>query len=826
MKKAKKLLCSILCSTLVITGLMGYQDFSAISVKADDNTVTDSTKDGGVYVVGEDTLPYTEDELYQQLFDIHNKVTVDLDMSNEEMAKLQSDYEENSNSPIYRMGNVTFTITQENGTVSSYLIKEVGIRMKGNMTRTDFFNPSTNKVYDLIHFKISFKETFDDEADGYAKGEYYINQDGSNKWKETEEGKAARKVRKDRTFAGVQKLDLKWNGNYDNTYLREYYAYKIFNSEGIWAPQMNLASMNFGDVSADNVYHMGVYSIHECIDETFINRHLKDSPEDQGGDLYKAAWTMNGADFTESTSIGISDDFTGTKYNYDLKTNKKTSDYSSLKNAISTLNSPGVTKEKFESVVDINNFIKFAAVSYFMGNPDDIRNNFNNYYVYVYPSTSSKAGKIVLIPYDYDRCLGVTCGWNPDGTGMTDVSPVSTMAVGNNRSQSNPLFIYSVGQNGYYLEEYKKALEEVASNELFTAEAFENEFNIAKNYYADDAAISDNLELVDFNSTAGGGRWTSEERKAKFVFTLDDDATQEDYSSSRSNITYSNYVSAIKNNYIVHLENMVVEPGYYIANNDTKWKPSKDFKMEKSGNIYSYKWVVKEQAVFVIVDEKSNLYRESALSGKLPAGVSTNMASNIVLAPGTYYIKFNDSTKKITISTSNAEAATVKLKLNGNGGKIGTSTIKTKTVTYGKKIGSLSTPKRAGYSFKGWYTKKSGGSKVTSSTVCKYKKDTTIYAQWTKIKVGSVKIKKAVSKSTKTITLNYSKVSSVSGYEISYSVNKNFKSAKVKTTKNISYKVTGLSKGKTYYVRVRAYKNDSAGKKVYGKYASAKVKVK
>lgn len=828
MKKAKKLLSSLLCGAVLIAGFAGYTDTSSISAKAEDGMAAESTKETGMYVVGEDTLPYSEEELYGQLFDIHNKVTVKLDMPNGEMAKLQSDYEKNHNSPIYRMGNVTFTIALENGTTNSYLIKEVGIRMKGNMTRTDFFNPSSNQVYDLIHFKLSFKQTFDDEADGYSKGEYYINEDGTSKWKETEEGKAARKARKDRRFAGVEKLDLKWNGNYDNTYIREYYAYKIFNSEGVWAPQMNLASMDFGDVSSDNVYHMGVYSIHECIDEIFVERRLKDKTEDCGGDLYKSAWTMNGADFTQNTSIGISDDFTGTKYNYDLKTNKKTSDYSMLNNVINTLTSGNLTKEKFESVIDVDNFIKFSAVAYFMGNPDDIRNNYNNYYVYIYPQTSSKAGKAVLIPYDYDRCLGVTCGWNPDGTGMTDVSPFSSMAEGLRRSQVNPLYVYGLGKGGYYVEEYKEALAKVVSNELFTEEAFEKEFNTAMKLYADDAAISDNLKLVDFNSTAGGGKWSSEERKAKFRFTLEDDAQSEDYSSSRSNITYGNYVASIKANYKNYLENMVTEPGYYIEFIGNKWKPDKNYKMayDKSTDTYSYKWTVSEQTAFAIADSDGGIFRYSSMSGSIPEGVSENLAGNILLEPGTYVIKLNNKTKKITISSGDGQEISIKLKLDANGGRIGNAKTKTKTVTYGKKIGNLSTPKRAGYAFKGWYTKKSGGSKVTSSSKCSFKKNTTIYARWSKVKVGAAGIKSLSSKASKTATLKISGVSGASGYEIVYSADSKFKSAKKKYTKSTNVKITGLSKGKTYYIKVRAYKTDSTGAKVFGKPASGKVKVK
>ena len=44
--------------------------------------------------------------------------------------------------------------------------------------------------------------------------------------------------------------------------------------------------------------------------------------------------------------------------------------------------------------------------------------------------------------------------------------------------------------------------------------------------------------------------------------------------------------------------------------------------------------------------------------------------------------------------------------------------------------GTLCTPKRSGYKFKGWYTKKNGGTKITSSTVPA--KSYTVYAHWGK----------------------------------------------------------------------------------------------
>ena len=73
------------------------------------------------------------------------------------------------------------------------------------------------------------------------------------------------------------------------------------------------------------------------------------------------------------------------------------------------------------------------------------------------------------------------------------------------------------------------------------------------------------------------------------------------------------------------------------------------------------------------------------------------------------------------------------------------------------------------------------------------------------------------------MTVKYAKISGVKGYEITYAVNSKFtKGKKSSTTTKKSKTFTKLKKGSTYYVRVRAYKVDSVGKKVYGKYSAVK----
>ena len=168
-----------------------------------------------------------------------------------------------------------------------------------------------------------------------------------------------------------------------------------------------------------------------------------------------------------------------------------------------------------------------------------------------------------------------------------------------------------------------------------------------------------------------------------------------------------------------------------------------------------------------------------------------------------------------------------KVSFHVNGG----SAIKTKskTVTVGKTYGTLPNAKRAGYTFSGWYTAKSGGKKISSSTKVNISKNITLYARWKKV-TKPAKVKKPALKNTKknTITVTYKKVTGAAGYEIRYASKSSMKGAKKVTSTKLSATIKNakLKKGTTYYVQVRAFKKDSAGKKIYSKSYSSKAKIK
>lgn len=129
----------------------------------------------------------------------------------------------------------------------------------------------------------------------------------------------------------------------------------------------------------------------------------------------------------------------------------------------------------------------------------------------------------------------------------------------------------------------------------------------------------------------------------------------------------------------------------------------------------------------------------------------------------------------------------------------------------------------------------------TAGTTAAKKETATTAAPVIRISVKKAAIQK-IKALKKAFTINILKnKDQVTGYQISYSYKKNFKGQKVKTLKKskykkikvkrkkytiTSYKVKGLKRKKTIYVRVRAYKQ--VGKtKVYGKWSSVKkVKIK
>ena len=158
---------------------------------------------------------------------------------------------------------------------------------------------------------------------------------------------------------------------------------------------------------------------------------------------------------------------------------------------------------------------------------------------------------------------------------------------------------------------------------------------------------------------------------------------------------------------------------------------------------------------------------------------------------------------------------------------------------YYKETITLQNPARAKYIFEGWYTDKNFKNKI-GRIEANAAQNYILYAKWTKISLGTAKVSsakksksqkttikyKASSKKSKTrkVEVKYKKVKMADGYEIAYSTNKKYKKSATKIAESKKNKVTiKLKKGKTYYIRIRAYQVDSTGARVYGKWTTSKV---
>ena len=586
-------------------------------------TTTSKPKDEEPNLDGFD--PY-DLEVFEAFFNPENHVDLYLDISKSELKKIQQDYEKyssmGSKSPIYRMADLYITITKPNGEEMHFTYEQVGVRMKGNTSRTSFYSES-NGMYNLVHFKISFQETFEDEA-------YY----GSDAivWTDS----AARKERKNRTFATLEKIDIRWNKNDDYTYIREQYAYEMYREQGVLAPHTTLASVDIGND------HAGVWLVYEPIDKIFLEKNLPESA--LGGDLYKLGWTSEGATFTKFSSYGVEDEDAAKFYVYDLKTNKKTSDHSSLKNLINVLNSSSLTKEQFASVVDVEDFLAYAAVSYLVGNPDDLRNNYNNTYIYFRADT----GQVIFIPYDMDRGLGVNKDWNPSGNHMTKDSPFSNKAIGNNSTQKNPLFTKGILNSNFFKNEYVEALKTAASSEMVKVEYFNKCFNLAKKLYGSEAKPSKTY------NNAGGHSFTFDINK-----------------SNDSNMSFNNYIT-------IKLQTLSNEIGSYAPDdndntgsgdnqgtgtpdtnmdlylrgnfNNNNWQNQSQYKFRHIGNgVYSVSVTCSASLFkFKVYNNKTGEWYNKVDEAKTTAWFEYQGSNeNVQVESGTYTIYFDSATMKI-----------------------------------------------------------------------------------------------------------------------------------------------------------------------------------
>lgn len=401
-----------------------------------------------------------QEALYNEIFAPDSVIDIAVDISKEELSNMQADLEyfrqKHSRSSVYRIcDNVTITV---NG--KKYVVNDVGIRLKGTSSRCNFFNDILG-IYNLVNFRLSFSCTFEDT------GDYGLS---TRVWDDKEE----KKKRQNRTFATMESLELKWNITADNTYVRNQYVQEVFRDYGVPAQHCALCTLSLGGTK------LGIYRLFEPVDESFIHRYFPQ--EDWGGDLYKARCTSESpVTYSLGNSYGIGNKKKTEMFNFDLKTNIGESSHESLENLLQVINRPGATKEDFESVMDMDELALVQAINFAMGNQDDMRNNYNNHYLYFRKSD----GKAVIIPYDNEIVLGDTYVWSPSESALTGESPYIEYNYRYDAMQESPILRQTVLKGGYFTDLYSGYLLDIAQSKWMTEQNYRKYYDIAEKNYSD-----------------------------------------------------------------------------------------------------------------------------------------------------------------------------------------------------------------------------------------------------------------------------------------------------------------------------------------------------
>ena len=341
--------------------------------------------------------PYN-DEGFIEFFNPSNKVEILLDFSNYSKSLYnlaQYGVSDFTKKEMYHPCDVTVTINENN-----YQYNLSGVRMKGNTSRYSYFVNENEYIVDkntMCHFKINFAYLFNDETQNDYFTQTYTDDEA--------------KIIDKRRMCAMKKIDLKWNKNYDSSFTKELYALQMFREEGVLSQHATLVMLTIKTCN-DSVSKQ--YLAYEAVDKQLLKKAFS---KDYEGDLYKCTYNSVGpADMTNTESIGVESAYFSPIY--DLKTNENKSDFSLLYQLINNTRTRNTSakdmKEIIDGLIDVDNFLKFSALSWIVGSPDDLRNNYNNYYIYF----NSKNNLAYFLPYDNDRVFGILKDWPIDTSTM------------------------------------------------------------------------------------------------------------------------------------------------------------------------------------------------------------------------------------------------------------------------------------------------------------------------------------------------------------------------------------------------------------------------
>lgn len=418
--------------------------------------------------------------MYDDFFDLSNKIEIKINISKKEIAKIEQDYQKyGSEGNIYRLADsVEIIVTYPNSEQVSYIIEEVGIRMKGNTSRNSFYD---NGIRNFIHYKLSFQETFDDEK--------LYNKTEIKTWEVQED----RENRKNRTFFDLRGLEIKYNSEVDLTYSKDVYASRIYREYGVLAQQTTVGIINMNiDNNPKYSGTLGVYRVYEPLDRQFIKRNFPKDNND--GELYKATYGtaagMPTLNVNSSLSYGVDDSLPGQQKSicYDLKTNKKTSNHENIKNLLNWINgSDKNLSDDLYKYIDEDSFITWLAIMYLSGDWDNFMYDSNNFFMYF-----DESGICYFMTFDMDRTFGLLSKHRS----MASMTPLNTYNLQGNRNRSELLKKTIDVDNTTIQQKYLAKIKEISTGVLNEGK-FNDIYHKIYNNYKDD--IMPTMPTLIFN---------------------------------------------------------------------------------------------------------------------------------------------------------------------------------------------------------------------------------------------------------------------------------------------------------------------------------------
>ncbi len=414
-----------------------------------------------------------QSEDYEALFDNANlkKFTIEFepavfDQMIENMEnhfEIYGDYIDNTIYPI----DMTYEDSR-----GSFEILNVGFRTKSttsrNLLRT--YDWRDRPVYHQTTFQLQFNETFD-------------NPDRSNLYQ----------ILKTREVFDLEQLNFEYSqiyqSDYDDAMISEAFTHNLYQEADVLVAKASYAVIYLK--IGDTLVNYGFYTLIEPIDSEFLKRHFKSDLALDYGDLYKVTdvMTEGSLDLDYNDYIGVGND--SVRYTYSLRNNtldgtRRT--FEPFEEFVEAINDFDYFKEHYNDIIDIDMFLRYLAISFLVGNSDDIRYNFNNYYLYFDVYTS----KVTFIPFDLDNTLGFGKSYDLSGAFMTDYS------IYFNLDEPSPLIdnIFAIPE---LVSKYTDYIEEFI-NTLFTYQAFEEDFLNAKQLYESILQDEDHLGNKSFDT--------------------------------------------------------------------------------------------------------------------------------------------------------------------------------------------------------------------------------------------------------------------------------------------------------------------------------------